>query len=92
MFTYYKKVNKIEWKRKALKQVKKFDHQYRVKIFDAVEELTDLKTCSNIKRLTNHDYDYRFRVGSYRVFFDLIDGEITIVEIQEVKKRDEQTY
>ena len=85
-------MNKIEWKRKALKQVRKFDRQYRVKIFDAVEGLTNLETCSNIKRLTNHDYDYRLRVGSYRVFFDLIDGEITIVEIQEVKKRDERTY
>jgi len=85
-------VNRIEWKRKALKQLRKFDRQYRVKIFDAVGELTDLETCSNIKRLANHTYDYRMRVGSYRVFFDLIDGEITIVEIQEVKKRDERTY
>ena len=85
-------MNKIEWKRKALKQVMKFDHKYRVKIFDAVEELSKLETCSNIKRLTNHDYGYRLRVGSYRVFFDLIDGEVTVVEIHEVKKRDERTY
>ena len=85
-------MNKIEWKRKALKQVRKFDRQYRVKIFDAIEGLANLETCSNIKRLTNHDYDYRLRVGSYRIFFDLIDGEVTIDEIQEVKKRDEQTY
>ena len=85
-------MNKVEWKRKALKQINKFDYQYRVKIFDAVEELSDLNTCSNIKRLTNHKYDYRLRVGSFRVFFDLIDGEVTVVEIQEVKKRDERTY
>ena len=50
---------------------------YRVKIFNAVEGLSDLDTCSNIKRLTNHKYNYRFRVDSYRVFFDLIDGEET---------------
>ncbi len=41
--------------------------------------------------MTNHNYDYRLRVGRYRVLFNY-DGEIKIVAIMEVKKRDEQTY
>ena len=36
-------------------------------------------------------YDFRLRVGRYRVFFDF-DGQIKIIAIQEVKKRDERTY
>lgn len=47
--------------------------------------------CQNIKSLVNQQYGYRLRVGNYRIFFDW-DGEIRIIEIQEIKKRDERTY
>lgn len=43
-----------------------------------------------VKSLTNHEYGYRLRVGNYRVLFDW-PGEIEIIEIQEVRKRDERT-
>lgn len=41
--------------------------------------------------LTNHEHGYRPRVGRYRVLFDA-NQEIRIVDVQEVKKRDDQTY
>jgi mRNA-degrading endonuclease RelE of RelBE toxin-antitoxin system len=44
-----------------------------------------------IKKLTRHAYSYRLRVGDYRVFFEF-DGGVHIIEIEEVKKRDESTY
>jgi len=50
-----------------------------------------LAECSNVKALTNHTYDYRLRVGRYRVFFNA-DTTVEIVAIEEVKKRDERTY
>ena len=50
-----------------------------------------MPSCTGVKALSNHEYGYRLRVGSYRVLFDF-DGEVRIVEIQEVKKRDEHTY
>jgi mRNA-degrading endonuclease RelE of RelBE toxin-antitoxin system len=50
-----------------------------------------MPSCTGVKALTNHEYGYRLLVGRYRVFFDF-DGEGRIVEIQEVKKRDENTY
>jgi mRNA-degrading endonuclease RelE of RelBE toxin-antitoxin system len=39
----------------------------------------------------NREYDYRLRVGNYRVIFNW-DGEIKVVEIEGVKKRDELMY
>jgi mRNA-degrading endonuclease RelE of RelBE toxin-antitoxin system len=39
----------------------------------------------------NHEYDYRLRVGNYRVLFNW-DGEIKVDESEEVKKRDECMY
>jgi mRNA-degrading endonuclease RelE of RelBE toxin-antitoxin system len=39
----------------------------------------------------NREYDYRLRVGNYRVLFNW-DGEIKVDESEEVKKRDECMY
>ena len=83
---------RIEWNPKAVKQVRKIkDHRTQVRIYEAVGELATFPNCSNIKSLVNHDYHYRLRVGDYRVFFDVVDT-IRVISIEEVKKRDENTY
>jgi len=84
-------MNSIKWTPKATKQVRKLDAQYAKQIVTAVRELAQMPNCQNIKALTNHEYGYRLRVGNYRVLFDWA-SEIKIVEIQEVRKRDERTY
>jgi mRNA interferase RelE/StbE len=85
-------MNSINWKPKALKQLRKIDALAVTQIRQAVStELVDLSTARNIKKLSSHEYDYRLRVGNYRVFFEF-DGTIKIVTIEEVKKRDERTY
>ncbi|MNF15371.1 hypothetical protein D3C80_2179560 [compost metagenome] len=45
----------------------------------------------SVKALVNHHYGYRLRVGNYRILFDW-DGSVRIVNIEEVKTRDEHTY
>lgn len=82
----------IEWKRKAIKQLSKIDSTQRPKIVKAVKTLEDYHSVHKVKVLNHHQYDYRLRVGNYRVMFDVIDGTVQIVMIQEVKKRDESTY
>ena len=84
-------MNAIGWRAKALKQLRKIDRQDNVAIRQAVNELAAMPACAGVKALTNHQYGYRLRVGRYRVLFDF-DGEVRIVEIQEVRKRDEHTY
>jgi mRNA-degrading endonuclease RelE of RelBE toxin-antitoxin system len=81
----------IRWHTKALRQLRKIDRQDNAAIRQAVNGLAAMPACSGVKALTNHKYGYRLRVGRYRVFFDF-DGEVRVVEIQEVKKRDEHTY
>lgn len=44
-----------------------------------------------MKALENHQFAFRLRVGRYRVLFD-VRAEIRVIDIQEVKKRDESTY
>lgn len=81
----------IEWTQKADKQLSRIDLRQQKAIVLAVDGLTDFPECKNVKHLTNHQYDYRLRVGRYRVFFD-VRTKVQIIRIEEVKKRDERTY
>jgi mRNA interferase RelE/StbE len=87
-------MNTIQWSRKAQRQLVKIDkgnRQAALKIFQDVAQLQLFPNCPNIKRLTNHQYDYRLKVGHFRVFFEH-DGVLKIISIEEVKKRNENTY
>ena len=86
---------KVVWKRKAFKQLAKVQRQQQSKIQDVVTKLEDSATWGDVKKLVNHEYDYRLRVGNYRVLFNATNDEsieINDVSIEEVKKRDERTY
>lgn len=85
-------MNTIIWTRKATRQLLKIQQEFRTAIYQAVsQELPDMSTARNVKATPSAQYDYRLRVGRYRVLFNY-DGEIKIVSIEEVKKRDERTY
>ncbi|GKT08905.1 type II toxin-antitoxin system RelE/ParE family toxin [Desulforhabdus sp. TSK] len=83
---------KVIWQPKALKQLKKVcDRAIQERILTATRELSTFPACSNVKPLVNHDYGYRLRVGNWRILFNAF-AEISIVSIEEVKKRNEHTY
>ena len=82
----------IDWKRKASKQLAKIDGQAtRDEIYDTVDNLREFPVVEQVKKLTNHKYDYRLRVGDFRIFFNIGDV-VQIIYIEEVKKRDDRTY
>ena len=84
-------MNTIHISKKAHKQLAKIPTPDRARIFTESKKLANMPNCTNVKALVNHDYSYRLRVGNYRVFFEF-DGDVKIVWIEEVKKRDENTY
>ena len=82
----------IEWQPKAYRQLKKIKERktlsaIRVAVFD----LANWPHCRNVTALKNRQSGYRLRVGGWRVLFE-VQNRIRIILIQEVKKRDEQTY
>lgn len=92
LYLTYNKVNAINWTPKAAKQLRKLDHTRQIEIRDETSKLANMPDRQNVKSLSgHHQYGYRLRVGNYRVLFNW-DGTIKIVEIEEVKKRDERTY
>ncbi|MBU4609482.1 type II toxin-antitoxin system RelE/ParE family toxin [Achromobacter sp. GG226] len=82
---------RINWSSRAKKQLRKVDRQAQVSIIDAVGQLVTFPSAKNVIALTKHEFGYRMRVGNYRVLFDA-DTEVRIIEVQQVKKRDENTY
>jgi mRNA interferase RelE/StbE len=84
-------MNSIQWHPRAIKQLLKINRPDQVRIKDAAAGLALMPYCQQVKALTNHHSQYRLRVGHYRVFFNF-DGNVRIVSIEEVSKRDERTY
>lgn len=91
VFKYNKPMNKINWSKKAIKQLRKVDRAMAIRITKAVDGLVDFSALKSVKALNNHQYDYRLKVGQYRVLFNN-DDSVNIVLIEEVKKRNERTY
>lgn len=82
-------MNKIVYRPKAAKQLRKIPEQQQIRA--KIKGLATMPNCTGVKALSNHIHQYRLRVGNYRVFFNF-DGTVHIVSIEEVKKRDENTY
>lgn len=83
-------MHEIEWTKRSIKQLRKIQQQEQATIYTAVQTLRQWPRCQHVKALANRE-DYRLRVGRYRILFT-VDDDIQIIAIQEVKKRDEQTY
>lgn len=81
----------INWSAKAKKQIRKIETRMQETILKAVDELESFPNTRNLTALTNHQYSHRLRVGDFRVLLD-IDTAVRIIEIQQIKKRNEETY
>ncbi|QJT10243.1 type II toxin-antitoxin system RelE family toxin [Oceanidesulfovibrio marinus] len=85
-------MNEIEWTQRARRQFRRIDATQRTAIRNAVGELANWPDCRNVRNLVGRE-GYRLRVGRYRVLFTIHEnGEVRIVRIEEVKKRDDRTY
>lgn len=84
-------MNRVNWTKKALKQLKAIDNIDQAMVYEAVGALIAWPNCRNVKALIARK-GYRLRAGRYRVLFDIVDGKPRIITIQEVLKRDGRTY
>ncbi|MDR0932147.1 MAG: hypothetical protein LBM70_03900 [Victivallales bacterium] len=87
----------INWQKKATKQLLKLQISTQKRITVAVQKLADSAAWTNVRPMVNYQYSHRLRVGDFRVLFDANTtpgepGEIRILDVQEVRKRDDQTY
>lgn len=83
--------NELRWSTRAVRQLLKLEPAIQRRVRDAVALLTEFPATASARRLTSHRHDWRLRVGDYRVLFSF-DGSSRIINIEEVRKRDERTY
>lgn len=84
-------MNQITWTTRAVRQFRKLPTETQRTLGAGVGTLVDWPAVQNVKKLTGRS-DYRLRVGDFRILFTVHPGmPVTIIKIEEVKKRDEHT-
>ncbi|MBI9085434.1 MAG: type II toxin-antitoxin system RelE/ParE family toxin [Desulfobacterales bacterium] len=82
----------VIWQPKAVKQLKKIGNRItQERILVATRGLVDFPACSGVKQLVQHQYTHRLKVGDWRVLFSVFQ-EVSVISVEEVKKRDDHTY
>ncbi|MEW6235594.1 MAG: type II toxin-antitoxin system RelE/ParE family toxin [Candidatus Omnitrophota bacterium] len=71
----------IQFKPKAVKDLKNLPATNQSRIFEKIEELR-INLNGDVKRLTNFSVEYRLRVGDYRALFDVVGQTIIIYRIR----------
>ena len=71
----------IEFKPKAIKDLRSLPKQIQDKILEKVQ-LMENDLAGDVKKLTNFTPEYRLRVGNYRVLFEIEDENIVIYRVK----------
>ncbi|MDD2974171.1 MAG: type II toxin-antitoxin system RelE/ParE family toxin [Aliarcobacter cryaerophilus] len=69
---------KIVIRSSAIKDLKSISEPFKIKIEKKILELKKFPNLTNIKKLTNFEPAYRYRIGDYRVLFDIEDDNLII--------------
>ena len=77
---------KILIQESARKDLRKIDKKKALKILNNLSNLEVYPKVTNIKKLKNFYPPLRYRIGEYRVLFDIQDGEILVVNIKHRKE------
>lgn len=76
----------VEIQESAKKDLKKIDKKQALKILKYIKNLEKYPHLANIKRLKNHYPPMRYRIGDYRVLFEVEDSTIIVVNIKHRKE------
>ncbi len=76
---------KILIQKSAIKDLKKLDNKFAQKILHNLSNLEIYPKTKNIKKLKSHYPPFRYRIGKYRVLFDVDNDEIIVVNIKHRK-------
>ncbi len=77
---------RIEWKRSALRELKRIDRQVILRIVAVVESLATCPLPNGVRKLQGSRRTYRLRVGTYRVIYELYEVHL-VVEIVRISHR-----
>lgn len=70
----------IELDQKAIKDLKKIPLIDRKKVINKIDRLAE-NLEGDIKKLTNHTFEYRLRAGNWRVLFEIEKEKIIVYRV-----------
>lgn len=71
----------VQFKPRAVKDIERLPSRIQARVLARIEEMSDdLK--GDVKRFTHRTSEYRLRVGSYRVLFEIEEKTIVIYRIR----------
>ena len=77
---------KIEWKRSAVKDLKKLPPETIKRILVTVESLAENPLPGGVKKLAGAQHTYRVREGAYQIIYNVLSDTV-VVEIIKVGHR-----
>lgn len=81
----------VHVREKARKFLKKLPNHDAIKIEEVIQEIGYDPLGGDIRKLTGEGNVWRRRVGSYRIFFEILDQQ-KVVYIYQIKRRTSTTY
>ncbi len=82
---------KVVYSEEAVRQLQKIPKKFAAQIVKKLDTFAVNPRPNGYKKLDYYTEYFRFRIGNYRVIYQ-IDDKIRIVDIIEVKRRNESTY
>jgi mRNA interferase RelE/StbE len=76
---------------RAKKELLKIPQKNAERILQAIQKLENNPFAGDIKRMEGEDNVWRKRVGSYRIFYELMD-EARMIRIFKIDRRTSSTY
>ncbi|PQM75670.1 type II toxin-antitoxin system RelE/ParE family toxin [Corynebacterium sp. J010B-136] len=78
----------VSFRTAAIKSLRKLENSQRVKLIDAIEGLADDPRPVGVKKLQGGSGEYRIRVGSYRVIYEIQDKQLIILVLNVGHRRE----
>ena len=72
----------VEFKRSAMRQLKRLPKNIQRRIADAIDRLADNPRPHGYIQMETDDTLYRVRVGDYRIIYEIIDNKLVILVIR----------
>ena len=79
-------IYQIEWRKSALRELKRLDRHIVSRIVSTVESLATVPLPSGVPKLRGSQRTFRLRLGDYRVIYELWECRL-VVQIVRVRHR-----
>jgi mRNA interferase RelE/StbE len=72
----------VYFSERAARELKKLDKQVQKRIIEKLQNYAETENLSEAKKLSNSDLgQWRYRIGDYRVIFDLAGSEMQVLKV-----------